>query len=1073
MRKIILTMLVAVAFVLNAAAQDRTITGRIIDEKGVPVVGVSVLVKGTKLGTQTTSTGEFSVSVPSSANTLLLNSVGYASKELKLNQNRNYTVVLSTEAANLQEVVVVGYSTSTKEAFTGTAKVVTGERLQNKSVSNVSQALAGEVAGVSVINTTGQPGTSATIRVRGIGSVNGNRAPLYVVDGVPFSGVINSINPADIATLTVLKDAAATSIYGSRGANGVIVITTKNGKGKKSFIELDGKYSTNKQILPRYDVIRSPEEFIGLSWEGLYNRGVALNNANPTNYANTRLFSANGISPSYNMWNVPSGSTGGAALIDPTTKTVRAGVTRKYDPENWADYAFQPSTRREGNIRMGGGDSKTNYFTSFGYLKDEGYIVNSDFERISARLNLNHEVKSWLTTSTNIGYSNSTSNNNGQAANSNSIFWFADNLPSIFPLFLRDANGAKVADPVFGGSQYDYGIGRGFGALTNAIADATYNTIQTVRNDITGNTSLTLKFTKNLSLENRLGVQYYNNAQVSRNNKFYGSSASQGGSISQNKTELLNTNLLNLLRYGKRFGSHNLEVLAAHEATNFKQTLANASGNNLVENGSLELNNAVIFNPSSSYANTNKIESYFSQVNYDYLSKYYVSATIRKDGSSRFTKGNAFGTFGSVGLGWDVTKMAFMKRVKVVDYLKLKASYGVLGDQDGLGYYPGVDRYDINNLNNNPSFTFNSKGNPDLTWETSRMFQTGVEFRLGSFLTGSVDYYKKKTENLIFNRRTAISLGYAIIQVNDGKLENKGVEFDLTAHLLKKKDYFLDLGVNGENFTNKITAMPIDPTTGKQKPIDVQGSYAYSVGHSIFDFYVRSFSGVDPTDGTSTWKVFYEDLNGDGKFNSGEQVLNLEQYYSDNPSKKGSLKESITKSYAEATQYYVGQTALPKLRGAVNLNGGFKGFTLSVQMLYSFGGYAYDGAYSSLMQNVQIGGNNWSTDIRNRWQKPGDVTDVPRISSNYDANVSSLSSRFITKANYISLNNIRLGYELPRSVIEKIGFIEQASFFVSGDNLYLKSKRNGFNPSTAEDGGSDIYRYAPLSTITVGFKTKF
>lgn len=1063
-------MLVGLVSILNAAAQDRTITGQILDEKGVPIVGVSVLVKGTKLGTQTTITGEFSVSVPSSANTLSLNSVGYAAKELKLNQNRNYTVVLSTVAANLQEVVVVGYSTSTKEAFTGSAKVVTGERLQNKTVSNVSQALAGEVAGVRVINTTGQPGASATIRIRGIGSVNGNRNPLYVVDGVPFSGAINSINPADIATITVLKDAAATSIYGSRGANGVVIITTKNGKGKKSFIELDGRYSTNKQILPRYDVIKSPEEFIALAWEGMYNNGVAVNNANPVTYANTRLFSNFGISTNNNIWNV----TTGADLIDPTTKTVKQGVTRKYDPENWADYAFQASTRREGNIRMGGGDSKTNYFTSFGYLKDEGYIVNSNFERLSARLNLNHEVKSWLTTATNIGYSNTTSNDNGQAANSNSIFWFADNIPSIYPLFLRDAAGVKVADPIFGGFQYDYGqTGRKFGSLTNAVADATYNTIRTLRNDITGNTSITLKFTKNLSLENRFGLQYYNNAQVSRNNKFYGSAASQNGSINQNKTELVNTNLLNLLRYGKRFGSHNVEVLGAHESTNFKQTISNASGYNLVENQSLELNNAIIFNPSGSYANTNKIESYFSQVNYDYQSKYYFSGTIRRDGSSRFSKGNAWGTFGSVGLGWDVTKMDFMKRVKILDYLKLKASYGVLGDQDGLGYYPGVDRFNINNLNNNPSFSFVTKGNPNLTWETSKMFQTGVEFRLGSFLSGSVDVYQKNTDNLIFNRRVSPSLGYAIIQVNDGQLRNKGVEFDLTAHLLKKNDYFLDLGVNGEHFTNKITAMPTDPATGKQKPIDVQDPYAYSVGHSIFDFYIRNFAGVDPATGTSTWTVFYDDKNGDGLFTTGEQVANLEQYYAENPSKKGTLKQGITKTYSQATQYYTGQSGLPKLRGAVNLNAGFKGFELTVQVLYSVGGYAYDGAYAGLMNNGLIGGNNWSTDIRNRWQKPGDITDVPRISNNFDANVNSLSTRFLTKANFISLNNVRLAYEFPKAIIEKIGFIEQASFFVSGDNLYLKSARKGFNPSTAESGNSDIYRYSPLSSITVGLKTKF
>jgi TonB-dependent SusC/RagA subfamily outer membrane receptor len=346
----------------------------------------------------------------------------------------------------------VGYSTTTRQAFTGTAKVVSGEQLNNKNVSNVSQALAGEVAGVRVINTSGQPGTSATIRIRGIGSVNGNRDPLYVVDGVPYTGFINSINPNDIATMTVLKDAAATSIYGSRGANGVIVITTRNGRGRKSFIEADGRYGANMALLPRYDVMRSPEEFIALGWEALYNQGVATNNANPTTFANTRLFSASGIDPRNNVWNVPSG----AELIDPQTRTVRTGVARLYDPENWEDYAFQNSVRQEANIRMGGGDGKTNYYTSFGYLDDKGYAINSDYRRLSGRLNLNHEVKSWLTTAMNLNYANSVTNNNGQESNSNSVFWFADNMPSIYPLFMRDAQGNKIPDPKFGGFRYDW-----------------------------------------------------------------------------------------------------------------------------------------------------------------------------------------------------------------------------------------------------------------------------------------------------------------------------------------------------------------------------------------------------------------------------------------------------------------------------------------------------------------------------------------------------------------------------------------------------------------------------------------
>lgn len=1071
MRKMRFLVLGMLCISLQVSAQNRTLTGRVTDSQGNSLANASVSIKGTSVGTTTGADGSFTISVPGKANVIVVSSVGLATQELRIADKNTVTVSLATADQSMQEVVVVGYSRTTKEAFTGSAKAVTGEQLNNKAVSNVSQALAGEVAGVRVINTSGQPGTSATVRIRGIGSVNGNRSPLYVVDGVPYSGAINSINPNDIATMTVLKDAAATSIYGSRGANGVIVITTRNGRGNKPFIEVDGRYGTNQALLPRYSVIKSPEEFIGLGWEALYNQGVAIGNANPEAYANTRLISASGIDPRTNMWNV----TTGAELIDPVTRKVKAGVTRKFDPENWADYAFQPSTRAEANIRMGGGDARTNYYTSFGYLKDQGYAIKSDFQRLSARINLNHEVKPWLSTAMNINYANATTNNNGQASNSNSVFWFADNIPSIYPLFLRDAQGNKVADPIFGGFQYDYGAtGRKFGSLTNAIADANYNTIRNIRNEVTGNTSINVKFTENLTLENRLGVQYYAQNFWNLTNKFYGSAQSQNGSIGQTRDDLMNLNLLNMLRYSKRFGAHNLEALAAHEATKYRYTRATASGYNLIDNNSLELANAIVINPTAnSYANTNRLESYFGQANYDYDGTYFLSGTIRRDGSSRFFKGNAWGTFGSVGAGWVVSKMNFMRNVKLVDYLKLKASYGILGDQDGLGLYPGYSRIDIGNLNNNPSFQPPVPGNPDLTWETSKMFQVGTEFRLGNFLTGSVDYYVKNTDNLIFDRRVGISNGYALITVNDGQLRNQGVEFELTGHILKKKDLFLNLGINGEHFTNKITAMPIDPSTGRQKVIDVQGNYGWAVGHSIYDFYIRNFAGVDAQTGVSTWTVYYDDLNSNKTFDAGEQVANLEQFYSENPAKKGTLLMGTTKTYSQATLAYVGKSGLPKVRGAVNLNGGFKGLELDVQMLYSLGGYTYDGAYAGLMGNGLIGGNNWSTDIRNRWQKAGDITNVPRISNNADANVTAASSRFITNATYLALNNVRLGYNLPTAIVSKVRGIQSASVFVSGDNLWLNAERKGLNPSTSESGASDTYRYSPLSTLTVGVKARF
>ena len=528
-----LLLFLSIYFILlgQAWAQTRTISGKVTDaSSGQGLPGVTVLAKGTSVGASTDLDGNYSITPPSGATTLVFSFVGYTSLEQTIGNSTTVNVVLAVDAKQLGEVVVTGYSTSTKESFTGSAKVVSGDNLDRKNVANVSQALAGEVAGVRVINISGQPGTVATVRIRGLGSVNGSRDPLYVVDGVPFSGNLNSINPADIESATVLKDAAATAIYGSRGANGVVVITTRSGRGQAAYIEADANFGTNMALLPRYNTIKSPEQYIGLSWEALRNQGISNNNdANPNNnadpvtFANNRLFSNNGIRTGYNLWNVANG----ADLIDAATGTVRPGVTRRYDRENWQDYAFENYARKEVNVKFGGSSGKTNYYSSFGYLDDQGYSINSNFDRLSARLNVTQEIKKWLTGAVNFNYARTETNRGGQSEDSGSIFWFVDNMPSIYPLFMRDASGQLITDPIFGGNQYDYGTvnARGFGGLTNAIADATYDTNRDNRNELNGSASLNFNILEGLTFENRFGAQYYHNKFVNRVNTFYGGSA--------------------------------------------------------------------------------------------------------------------------------------------------------------------------------------------------------------------------------------------------------------------------------------------------------------------------------------------------------------------------------------------------------------------------------------------------------------------------------------------------------------------------------------------------------------------
>lgn len=1064
-RILLLSFMFTCALAFTAMAQ-RTVSGTVTSkEDGAEIPGVNVVLKGTTTGSTTDIDGNYRISVPEDGGTLIFSFIGLSTQEVEVGSRTVIDLAMTSDAKQLTEVVVVGYGTTTKQSFAGSLKQVDADLVNRKSVSNVSQALAGEVAGVNVINTTGQPGANATIRIRGIGSVNGNSAPLYVVDGVPYFGNINAINPADIENLTVLKDATATAIYGSRGANGVILINTRKGKGGDSFIEVDMKYGQNQSLLPRYDRITSPEEYIAIGWDNTRQRGIQFNNADPAAYANARLFNAGtGIDPFYNMWNVADASE----LIDPATGQVRPGVTRKYDPENWEDYGFQNSTRFETNVRIGGGSENTTYFTSVGYLNDIGYSVNSDFERISARVNVNHQAKEWLSGGINVGYSRGETNTNGQSDDSGSIFWFADNIPPIYPLFLRDSEGNTIPDPYYGGNVYDYGEARGFGGLTNAISDANINIQNRQSNDLNGNAYLNVDILENLTFESRYGWQFVQSNYNGLNSPFYGPGQSANGSLFKSFTQTNAYNFTNMLRFREEFGDHSVELLAAHESNRWERQYSTGRIEQLVDFVGTELNNGVA-NPSvSGYTEDYTIESYFSQLNYNYNEKYYLTASIRADGSSRFLK-DKWGTFGSVGGAWILSNESFID-LGIVDYLKLKTSWGITGDQAGVGFYPGYDLLEISPLNGTPSIAFNTKGNADLTWETANMLQFGVEASVGNFLDIAVDYYRKSTNNLIFDRRVGPSLGYALITVNDGQLVNSGLEFDVTAHIIDKTDFYLDLRVNGEMIKNELITMPIDPATGENKTLDISGSYGRAAGKSIFDYYMREWAGVDPTNGDALWNQYYDDMNGNGALDAGEGINSLTEYLDENPD--ATVLKTTTNTYSAATEKFVGKTAIPDVRGAINLSAGYKGFDFQVLFRYQLGGYGYDGGYADLMDNHQTGQGNWHTDIRDRWMQEGDVTNVPRYDNDLSQNYSSRSTRFLLKADFFTLSNVRVGYTLPTAFTQRFG-VQNMNLFVAGDNLFLLSERNGFNPTTDIQGDSNRYTYDPLSTVTMGAKFKF
>jgi len=1064
---LLLALLVQISF-----AQEKTISGTVSDQTG-PLPGVNVIVKGTSNGTQTDFDGKFTIKA-NTGDVIVFSYVGMTAQEVTVGTSSTMNVTM-VGSNLLEEVVVVGYGTTTKKSFTGTASVVNSENIDAKAVSNVAQALIGESSGVSVTRTDGRPGSGATIRIRGFSSIEGNSAPLYVVDGVPFSGDINAINPNDIASTTILKDASATAIYGSRGANGVVLITTKRGKAGKSTVEFDFQTSVNSRTLPNYDLINNEEEYMSLVYDGLKNSAEFAGEANPSQYALDNLFSSRGIAPLYNMWNVADGNE----LIDPATGLVRPEVTRKYSPTDWREAGYRDGIRNEMNFKTSGGTDKTKHYFSLGYLSDEGFISQSQFDRYSTRLNITSNPVERVKVSTNMDYSYS-EYNDATGYGGGNVTYMLDFTPTIYPLFLRDTDGNIVTNPNTGDPFYDFGDNtagnaRDFSPTYNGVGEAIYNINRTKRHNVNSNVNVVVDIFEGLTFESTYGMNYFTSNLDQTRNSIQGSQGvALGGTLYKYNRTYVSQNFNQILRYSTSFGEdHNFSMFIAHETFESKDEDADLS-----KKGIVNLNPNAAGVPEN-YLDQNgvsygsivetSLESYFSQANYNYDNKYYLSGTIRRDGSSRFFR-NKWGTFWSVGTGWIASEEDFLSSSEVINFLKFKASYGVLGDQ-GNAAYAGQLGFNIENLLGQPSLAPRAVVDPDITWESSKQFQVGTEIEiLDGAIEADLDYYVKKTDNLYVNKRLPPSTGDAIILTNDGALVNRGFEFNVTGNIVRNDDFKLSLTVNGEMFNNEITQMPIENATGEPKVVNISGNFAQSKGRSIFDYYIREWAGVDPANGNPMWIEHWSDENANGQYDGGEGIADMLVFTSDNPD--AVIQERITNTYANATRKYVGKSAIPTLRGAFRLNTSYKDFSLSAQFGYSLGGYGYDFQYSTLMTNGKVGNDSKHVDMRDRWMEPGDITDVPRLYSNENVQVVSTSTRFLQKSDYLSLNNIRLGYNVPSRFLTKFG-LSGLNLWVSGDNLFILSSRTGYIPTTSLTGATDRYTYQPVSNYTLGARIKF
>jgi TonB-linked SusC/RagA family outer membrane protein len=1068
----ILTLLLALV-VQFTFAQSKTISGTVSDDSG-PLPGVSIIIKGTGTGTDTDFDGNYSISA-NTGDVLQYSFVGMEDTQKTVGASNTVNVTMEEDSNVLDEIIVVGYGTTTKKSFTGTATVVNSQNIDAKAVSNVAQALIGEVAGVVVTRTDGRPGSSATIRIRGFNSVEGNSSPLYVVDGVPFNGDINAINPNDIESTVILKDASATAIYGARGANGVVLLTTRKGTVGKNTVEFDFQSSISSRTLPNYNLVNNEEQYMELVYAGLKNTAEFSGESNPSQFALDNLFSDRGIAPLYNMWNVADGN----GLIDPATGLAISGVSRKYTPTKWGDEGYRDGFRNEMNFKTSGGTDKTKHYFSLGYLSDEGYIAESKYDRYSSRLNVTSNPIDRVKISTNLDYSYS-EYNDATGYGGGNVTYMLDFTPTIYPLYLRDTDGGIVTNPNTGDPFYDFGDNiagnaRGFSPTYNGVGEAIYNINRTKRHSVNANIKFEVEILEELTFETTYGMNYYTSNLDQTRNSIQGSAGvALGGTLYKSNRTYVAQNFNQILRYKPKLGEdHNLDMLVAHESTvdydeyfdlskkgivNLNPNAAGVPDNYLDQNG-------------VSFGNIEEssLEGYFTQVNYNFAQKYYLSGTLRRDGSSRFYK-NKWGTFGSVGASWIVSEEDFLSSSKVINFLKLKASYGVLGDQ-GNDAYAGQLGFNIENLLGQPSLAPRSVVDPEITWESSKGIQVGTEIELfNGRIKADVDYFVNTTDNLYVLKRLPPSTGDAVILTNDGALENRGVEFNVTGNIVRNEDFNLSLTLNGAFLDNTITKMPIENSTGLPKVVNVDGRFALSKGSSLFDYYIREWVGVDPANGNPQWIENWSDENNNDQYDSGEGIADMLIYTAANPD--AVIKDRITNTYANATRKYADKSAIPTLQGAFRLNSSYKGFSLSTQFSYSLGGYGYDAQYANLMGNSKVGDASYHNDMRDRWMEPGDISAVPRLYSNENVRVNASSTRFLQSSDYLALNNIRLGYKIPSQFLAKTGF-SSFNLWVSGDNLFIASSRKGYNPTTSLTGESGRYTYNPISNYTLGVRVKF
>ncbi len=1086
--RIFFIAVVSILMSLTAQAQNISVSGKVSDSQGYPVVGANVVLKGSATVYALTDVeGQFKLNVPSNG-VLEVSCMGYISQDVAVAGKKSLTVVLSEDSELLDETIVVAFGTTTKEAFTGSATVLRSDELAKRQTTNVANALVGTVPGLQMRGASGAPGAGAgSMSIRGLSSISSsyaNTEPLVIVDGSPYPASLSNIPQNDIESVTVLKDASSAALYGARGANGVILVTTKKSRQKEATVTVDMKWGSNSRAIQDYETITSPAEY----YESFY---ALLNNyfINAAGYSPEKAFVSSNKNMinmlGYQVYTVPEGQylIGQNGKLNPNATlgyqyTGANGITYYVQPDNWRDAAYKNSFRQEYTASVAGGTDKTSYYASVGYLGDNGIIEYSGYDRISARIKADYQAKKWLKIGANAAFvqtkQDSNPNMNADQFGSTNLMYYTSMIAPIYPIYVRviDENGNPVIKTdERGQQQYDYGVSatnyyglsRGFLQTGNPLGSNRYNLMRSEGNQFNGTFTADFTITPHLTANVTSNVVWGLSNYKTYDNPFYGPKVGVKGEISISNTNSLRTNNIQTITYNNTFGGlHNVNVLLGHEYYDQVTKYLKAKAQGGFSPDVKEINAFATKTDSESYTSEYNVEGFFASAQYNYNEKIYFSGSYRLDASSRFAKNHRWGSFWSVGGAWIMSKENWMTPTSSwLDLFKLKLSIGQQGN-DSISNWQYVDLYSLSKADaTTMAPSFYSLGNENITWQTTTNFNGGAEFSfLRGRISGEIEGYNRLTKDLLFWLSVPESNGVRGYYGNAGKLTNYGIEASFNFVPIQTRNVQWNIGLNLSHNKSKILELPESKTT--QYGGFTERSMWYKVGGELNNYFTYAYAGVDPETGEALY-YYDEDLS---NYADPDNTAN-------NTSKPGTKKSGTVKTTASASRYETGST-LPKLFGGFSTSVKLWDFELSANFDYQIGGKIFDTRYQYLMMpyNGSYLGQTYHKDWAKAWSPTNKSSNIPRWQYN-DSYAASSSDRWLTDASYLNFSSFSVAYNIPVSKLGIGKVIGSAKVYVVGENLGFISARKGLDPRYSFDSTSAMNVYSPVRTISGGIKVTF